>query len=229
MKIICGMATTAAREKYAAKAKLSLMNNTIKPDVWVYNNDRNSEDFTDNAKFYALMHVHRYEEPTYFFSCDDDLIYPENYIEHTIEQIERFNSIVTYHGRKLVGEDVDYYKGHVGFRCLGEVDDNVTIDVAGTGVTAFRLDYFNPKGIHKAKDKKMSDLVFSLEAAKQKKRITILAHSEGWIKALDIPRELTIHFQESVKLFHAQRRGQPQRQVELANEIYRLNYAAGTK
>lgn len=229
MKVIVGMATTESRKDYAAKAIKSLSNNSIVPDIWLYNNDRNSDDYTDNAKFYALTQLERYKEPVYFFSCDDDILYPSDYIEHTIEQIERFNTIVTYHGRKLVGLGKDYYKEHVGFRCLGTVDDNVPIDVAGTGVTAFRLDYFNPVGIHEAKDQRMCDLVFSLKAAQESKKITILAHSEGWLKDLGVPRQESIYFTEGARIFQAKRRGQSIRQTELADEIYKLKYARGTE
>ncbi len=68
-------------------------------------------------------------------------------------------------------------------------------------------------GIHRSADLKMSDLVFSLEAAKQGKRIMHLAHNKGFIKYQDIPVHQTIHGQLVNKC---------DRQGELADEIYRL-------
>ena len=58
----------------------------------------------------------------------------------------------------------------------------------------------------------MSDLVFSLEAAKQGKQITLLKHTKGWLKDLRVPNRLSINFIE--------RRNT--RQNELANKIYNV-------
>jgi hypothetical protein len=130
-----------------------------------------------------------------------------------VEAIERTATIVTHHGRELLGLDRNYYRGHKGFRCLDDNDKEQIIDVAGTGVTAFRTDYFNPTEIYKATDKRMSDLVFSLAAAQQGKQITILKHTKNWLKDLRVPQGLSINFME--------RRNT--RQNELANEIYNVN------
>jgi hypothetical protein len=130
-----------------------------------------------------------------------------------IEAIERTGTIVTHHGRELLGLNRNYYREHKAFSCLDENNTEQVIDVAGTGVTALRTDYFNPTEIYKATDKRMSDLVFSLEAAKQNKQITILKHAKNWLKDLRVPQGLSINFLE--------RRNT--RQSELANEIYNVN------
>ena len=190
MRVVVGMATTAKREEFACKAIKSLEANTVKPEIWLYNNGKNSQDLTDNGKFYALRMI---KEPCYYFSCDDDIIYPEDYIESMIADIERHNCIITHHGRILTGKDKDYYQGHYKFTCLRSNPNRCRIDVAGTGVTAFRTDYFNPIDICYSEHKKMADCVFSLEAAKQNKKIMLTPHSNGWFKDLKVPKELTIY------------------------------------
>jgi hypothetical protein len=60
----------------------------------------------------------------------------------------------------------------------------------------------------------MADLVFSLEATKQGKKIMIVPHVKGWLKDLKVPEELTIYYMEKDK---------SQRQMELANSIFKLN------
>jgi len=211
MKVIIGMATMQGREKYLEQTVRSLENQTVKPyDMIIYDNAIEQTDLTDNGKFFGLI---IYKEPVYYFTVDDDLIYHPTYIERTIEAIEKYNCIVTYHGRILKGEGLHYYRGHKNFRCLDTELRDIQLDVCGTGVTAFRTDYFNPAGIHRSADLKMSDLVFSLEAAKQGKRIMHLAHNKGFIKYQDIPVHQTIHGQLVNKC---------DRQGELADEIYRL-------
>jgi hypothetical protein len=79
---------------------------------------------------------------------------------------------------------------------LDDNDKEQVIDVAGTGVTAFRTDYFNPVDLWKSKDKRMSDLIFSLEAARSQKEITILQHKRGWLKDLRVPPALQIAVME---------------------------------
>jgi hypothetical protein len=208
MKIIVGMATTNERARFAETAVESLVHQA--DEIIVYNNSNEAHDYTDNAKFHALT---LFNEPVYYFSCDDDILYPSDYVSTMVEAIERTGTIVTHHGRELLGLDRNYYRGHKGFRCLDDNNTEQIIDVAGTGVTAFRTDYFNPTEIYKATDKRMSDLVFSLEAAQQGKQITILKHTKNWLKDLRVPESLSIYFME--------RRNT--RQNELANEIYNVN------
>lgn len=207
MKIVVGMATTNERALFCERAVESLVHQS--DEIIVYNNSNEDNDYTDNAKFHALT---LFNKPVYYFSCDDDILYPSDYVSTMIEAIERTQTIVTHHGRELLGLDKDYYRGHKGFRCLDENNTEQIIDVAGTGVTVFRTDYFNPIEIYKANDKRMSDLVFSLEAAKQGKQITLLKHTKGWLKDLRVPQGLSIHYME--------RRNT--RQNELANEIYNV-------
>lgn len=177
--------------------------------LYVYDNSKHLLNLTDNGKFYGLTKL---KEPCYYFSCDDDLIYPVNYIPDMIEKIKEHKCIVSHHGRTLTREGVPYYKGHKSFRCLGDVLYDEVIDVPGTGVTAFDTSYFNPVDLWKSPDLKMSDLVFALEAAKQNKKIVVLKHKMGYIKHGDINLKDTIWSQEQGN----------KRQTEIADEILRL-------
>lgn len=207
MKVIVGMATFKGREK-ACDGALDSLSKQV-DTIYLYDNEKN-EDLTDNGKFYGLELM---DEPCIYLSCDDDLIYPPNYAEVMVEAIEKHKCIVSHHGRILTGLDVDYYSGHKSFRCLDEVRAWQLLDVCGTGVTGFSTEYFNPK-LWNAEDKKMSDLVFSLEAKKQDKRITLLPHSKGWIKHLPIDHSKSIAVTERNN----------KRQIEIANEIYTLRH-----
>ena len=207
MKIVVGMSTFAGREKAVERAMQSLVNQV--DEIILYDNEVNPNLY-DNGKVYGLK---LQRKPCYYFTCDDDLIYPPNYVSGMITAIEKHKTIVTHHGRILKALDVSYYRGHKSFRCLDYNNFECLIDVPGTGVTAFRTDYFNPKDLYKAKDVKMSDIIFGLEAKKQGKKITVLKHSSNWIKQIPIDNSKSIHTMEYMK---------EQRQIELANEIIRL-------
>ena len=206
MRIVVGIATTGLRKESLKKTIESLEHQV--DDIWVYDNSIEDEDLTDNGKFFFL---HGYSEPIYYFSCDDDIIYPPDYVSKTIEAIEEHKCIVSYHGRILRGLDRSYYRGHSSFACLHNYPQTVQIDVAGTGVTAFRTDYFNPTEIYKSEYKRMSDLVFSLEAAKQGKKIMHIGHQAKWINYTPQPTGTTIYETENKN---------ESQQIELANKIW---------
>ncbi len=179
---------------------------------YVYIIDPVKGDLTDNGKFYSLENI---TEPEIYLTCDDDLIYPPDYVKRVVEAIERYKCIVSFHGRQLLGTGMNYYTDHRAFLALLGVISDVKGDVVGTGVCGFDTRYFHPKGLAFSPDQKMSDLIFSLEAAKQGKQLGIISHAPNWIKHID--NKETIHSTESIK-------GTP-RQNQIANEIFELRYA----
>lgn len=160
-------------------------------------------NLTDNGKFLLLS-----KKREYYFSCDDDIIYPPNYVAHTVSLINKYKCIVTYHGRLLQGLDLDYYRGHKFWHCNRETPQHVLIDVAGTGVTAFDTAYFNEYPID-TEYQKMSDVVFSHAAMNHK--IMCAKKSDGWI----VPQVVN----ESI--YATEGRGKQINQIKLSNEIYK--------
>ena len=145
-------------------------------------------NLTDNGKF---MFIEIADKDELYCTLDDDILYPKNY-RRTLEEAHKCypEAILTFHGRKLKGKFKTYYKaGHTAYRCLGTVHKDSKIDIAGTGVTAF-VPFEGCSQIALFKEQKMSDIVFSLQAAYQKKEIICLRHKQGWIKA--IPSNVSI-------------------------------------
>lgn len=210
MKIVVGMATFRGRERCVQEAIDSLVNQV--DEIVLYDNESNP-DLTDNGKFYGLNIL---EEDCYYLSCDDDLIYPADYANRMVEAIERKGGIVSHHGRILLGQNRSYYTGHKTFHCLKYNNSEARIDVAGTGVSGWKTSEFNPKHLAFAKDKRMSDIIFSLEAARQRVPIHVLRHRGGYIKHSDkLDMAKTIAAEDSLK---------QDRHIQLADEIWRLNY-----
>lgn len=208
MKTIVGIATTGRRKNQLQKTYDSLVNQV--DEIRIYDNSI-KEDYTDNAK---MFHLQDYNDPIYFFSCDDDIIYPSDYVAKTKAKIEQYKCIVSYHGRILRGLNKNYYRGHTALACKGHFPKDVELDIVGTGVTAFRTDYFNPVELYKAEDRCMFDLVFSLEATKQNKKLMHLGHKGGWIVPQHLPQGEAIYDNHVNNCT---------RQGEIANEIWNLN------
>jgi hypothetical protein len=171
------------------------------------------ENLTDNGKFAGLSMMFNHE---YYFTLDDDILYPEDYVEVTLKAIKTYGCIITHHGRILQGLNLNYYKSHNTFRCFDNVDAPCVLDVCGTGVTAWDTRYFRPKGIAEDERQKMTDLLFSLAAAQSNKKIGIVPHKLGWIKPI-------LHTGETI--FDTELAKGNTTQNELANEIYLLKYA----
>lgn len=178
MKVIFNIATQPGREQCLRKTLNSLKNQPI-DEINIYDNGNAKVDLTDNGKFHFLQF---YDEPIYYLTGDDDIIYPYDYISMLIHTINKHNCIISYHGRVLNPSEDRYYKGkHKGIGMVKETYKDIELDVCSTGVMGFRTDYFNPTEIYKSEFKKMSDLVFALEAAKHGKKIISPQKPRKWI------------------------------------------------
>lgn len=180
------------------------------PD-WVYVvTEQQDGNLTDLGKFRFLTGFNTKDE--YYFTLDDDLIYPRNYAFEMVQAIQEHGCIVTHHGRKLLGKGRKYYSGHVLTRCLGKSLMDKVVDVGGTGVMAFDTRYFRPL-IWNDSRMKMADLVFAQAAAMESKTIKVLAHPENYFGYLNPTN--TIHESEQ----HNQ-----DRLIKVADHIYELNF-----
>lgn len=212
LPVVVGVATYNGKGR---KETLKLMLKSLEDqvdEVILYNNEVEKENLTDNGKFKGLISLN---EPVYYLTCDDDLLYFPTYVKDMIEAIEKYNCICTHHGRQLLGLDKNYYRGHKSFRCLSDTEEGFILDVPGTGVTGWSTEYFNPKEIWAAEEKRMSDLVFGLAAAEEKRKIILLGHKTGYIQQLNINLKDTIWAAESTT--------SQTNQIKLSNKIYLLN------
>lgn len=219
------MATMPGRESQLLRTLCSLegqadqirvyLNKMSKPPfkfngvTWIEN--WNNTDLTDNGKFWALDYI---KEPEFFLTVDDDIIYGPDYVEKMVDAVKTFRSIITIHGRVLKGKGLNYYRGHKFVHCARETKKDHVLDVCGTGVTAFDTRYFHPLRLARSKYQRMSDIIFSLEAAKQKRRIVAIRKPEGWV---DPQVVMTSIYSTEVKT-------KQETQIELCDKIYELNH-----
>jgi hypothetical protein len=207
MRIVIGIATYK-REDFLEKTLHSLKGQAH--DICVYDNNKEKKDYKANAKFIFL---NDYSESIYYFTCDDDIIYPKDYVKKSIAYINKYKSIIAYHGDVLLNKIPRLYPECQRFHFTSEVKNIIRLDVAGTGLTSFNTDYFNPKDIYNYKHKNMVDQIFSLKAAEQNKKIILPPHRKNTFTAQKIPPDQTIWGQHKNKRKH---------QIKLANEIFKI-------
>jgi len=188
MEVVIAIATMEGREEFLANTIRSLAPQC--DQLRIYKNHHRDIDYTDNAKFFFLQ---EYDRSVYYLTCDDDIIYPADYVQKMIQGIETHGGIVTLHGRILRYKGLSYYRGrHKTFHCAKWVNRTQRIHVGGSGVMGWRTDQFNPVDLYKHEHQKMSDLIVSLEAAKKGVPITVLEHPKNYVTVQPVPNEKTI-------------------------------------
>lgn len=216
--IVVGIATTKDRTELLETTLASLENQTVQPDrIFVYENEGDGLGLTDNAKFYFTD-----KAKEYYLTCDDGMIYPPDYIAKMVCEIEKNGGKpTTYHGRKLKGFGLNYYQGHESFGCMRGQQNNEFVNVCGTGVLGFNINYIKSIGfdfdsILNDERKLMSDLLFSLEWAKRSKGepMKCVKHSGGWIKEM--------HYENSIFVNNARDQFKTPVQNLLADEILKI-------
>lgn len=208
MPIIGGMATFRGREESVVEALGSIINQV--DELHLYANDdinirfehpkliihrHPKGDIGDVGKFYMPQN-----KMAYYFTFDDDLIYPKDYVKKSLEGMELYNKPISWHGRNLNSQSKTYYKGeHQKFRCLLEVKNNVEVDFCGTGVFAWRKDMvtFN---LSDFKEKNMADVFVGIKLNNIGLRCVCLAHEKWWIKqTTKVIRSIAIGRQNKTK------------------------------
>jgi hypothetical protein len=134
----------------------------------------------------------------YFFAIDDDLIAPNSYIEYLKRGIDKYNGLVSLHGRNYPPNPT--FKKWVGnYRCLNTVPHNVNVNFIGSGCCGFHTDRLKLK-LSDFPTKNMADCYLSRAAYLQGIPMVVLAHKQGYLQYMSPPttiwdqtRDYTLH------------------------------------
>jgi hypothetical protein len=163
------------------------------PKIQVISSLDTGVDMGDAGKFYMLDKI----GDCYFLTIDDDIIYPKDYTQNIITSLKKYNNnvIVSHHGRKLKKNATSYYNDiEVGFRCLDDVEKEITIDFGGTGVMGLHTNTVKTLNFDYFKYPNMADIWVGKFAKENKIPIIILPHKKNWIRtSLQLNDKNTIH------------------------------------
>lgn len=151
------------------------------------------KDRGDLDKFHTIQNVRGWH-----FIVDDDLVFPETYIEDTIKFIQDHDieAVYSYHGVIPYALPIaSYYQDRYVFPCLDSVEKMIEVKIVSTGVLAyyssepinFKYENFTPN---------MSDIFFNIYLSEIGKKKYVIPHKAGYIKHTDkINMEDTIYYQ----------------------------------
>ena len=202
--ITANMATMPERIDIALKAIDSIYDQVDLIRIYLNKFDKYPKDLIDNkitliidedlkstGKFYWAL-----EKNQYYFSIDDDLIYPKDYVSEHIELIQKYNNqvAVTLHGKILNRTPLNnFFKDGIkkNYRCLKKVKRNTYVHILGGGVSAFDTNYIK---IDRTKFKYlyMDDIEVSIQLQQQKIPIIVRKHDSNYLSYLK-PNNSTLY------------------------------------
>jgi hypothetical protein len=214
MEITVNIATQRGREESLRTTINSLREqcqtirvwcNGFEPYAWLSDmgvHAVNGEDLGSAAKF-------KFVQPNeYYCTCDDDIKYPVGYVTRLVTAQQVYGGYVSFHGRKLQGRGLNYYRGHKFYHCVAECQ-TTSIDVPGTGVGCFNTNDFKPDNIEREEWRNMDDVAMGYLLALSNVDVKVIEHKAGWI--VGIPNADGIWQREHRN---------PTRQNALADKIY---------
>ena len=139
------------------------------PVVW-----HRGEDRTDMGKFGFLR------EGGYYFSCDDDLIYPPDYVGRTIAQM---GAVLSYHGRVFRRFPIRNIYAGEAHRYDRANAAQFALTIAGTGVTCIDTSKFMPS-FTGHEEPMMADVHLALACNRAGVVPMMGVKPKGWIKGV---------------------------------------------
>lgn len=131
----------------------------------------------DAAKFYKIDDYKNH----YYFACDDDLIYPDNFCETLISKSKKYNSIVGVHGAKISRPVNSYYRDRKVYHTFDYLPQDVEVDVVGTGCCLIDTSILDLK-LSDFKVPNMADIWLADTIKKQKLKSYVIQRGPNWIK-----------------------------------------------
>ena len=121
----------------------------------------------------------------YVVTCDDDILYPPDYIQTLLAGIGRHGqrTAVSFHGGVTRGWNGSRKAAtHKSIRCLGSLpEDDPDVNVLGTGTLAYHADHV-PVWRDLFRHPNMADVHFAAHARNMGFAMVALAHEEGWLQ-----------------------------------------------
>jgi hypothetical protein len=150
------------------------------PKITVFRS-QDFEDLSANGKIFYLDKL----KSCYFFSLDDDILYPKNYVTTMLESLKKYKNkvAVTVHGSILPEKVNWYFERYDLFPFQHKLETDKFVNLIGSGTFAFHTDTLKTTFENFYPDV-MVDLNFSILARRQKVPLVCIARSKRWLKAL---------------------------------------------
>lgn len=143
----------------------------------------------DNSLWDAIKFakVHETDAYDYYFSCDDDLFYPKNYIQSRIDHIEKYDrkAIVWTHWVIVPWNKIQTYYGNcIRYTYKSFLPTDNFVNVLGTGTVAFHKDTIK-LSLKDFPKPNMADIRLGIKAQKWSVPMLCLKHNGDEIQTMN--------------------------------------------
>lgn len=146
--------------------------------------------FQQNNQFGASAKFFKAPTKGYHFTCDDDIIYPKDYVRKMIEKIEKYyrEACVSCYGLVLNKLPLKSYRHNIKnkkvYHFAREVKKDVKVHQLGTGCFAYHTDTirFTMKDFAPPLRKNLVDMCVMLKAQRRRVKTIVVQHEEGWLQ-----------------------------------------------
>lgn len=141
----------------------------------------------DNCKFVPLLDR---REACYFFTADDDIEYPPDYVNALVKKIEHYGrlAVVGVHGVQIPEQPTGYFSG---FRrvhwFIRELEQDKLVNILGTGTVAFHSDCVVELDYRRFAYSGMVDLYLAAFCKTHGVPMVAVARPENWLLQLEEP------------------------------------------
>lgn len=130
----------------------------------------------------------------YYFSCDDDITYPPDYVDTMIKKINEYgrNCYITCHGRVVPDNKIKhFYNDTKQYHFMLRQQVDIPVHIPGTGVGAFHTDTLMVK-FEDFKEPNMADIWVGLLCQEQNVGCISIKRTQGWLRGQTIPQDTPI-------------------------------------
>lgn len=141
-------------------------------------------DRTDDARKFAPLWILDEEEPFYFFTLDDDLLYPPNYVEVMTKFIDNYHQeiVVCVHGSWVDEFPIDsYYKDKQAVHFSVGTPKPIQLLFPGTGTVAFHTSAIRPTEGHLPRTN-IADVQFAIHAQRTNTPVLAVPRPTLWVQ-----------------------------------------------
>ncbi|AFI46027.1 glycosyltransferase family 2 protein [Pasteurella multocida subsp. multocida] len=138
----------------------------------------------DNGKFILLEELIEKNQDGYYITCDDDIIYPSDYINTMIKKLNEYDdkAVIGLHGILFPSRMTKYFSAdRLVYSFYKPLEKDKAVNVLGTGTVSFRVSLFNQFSLSDFTHSGMADIYFSLLCKKNNILQICISRPANWL------------------------------------------------
>jgi len=164
----------------------------------------------------------------YYFTCDDDLLYPVDYISKTIACLQKYGDdvVVGWHGSFIIEGFESYYdkKSRRVFAFGSQRAADTAVHILGTGCLGFNTNKFSIN-IDDFKTPNMADVYFAIKGQRHRIPFIVLKHESGEIKEAESSQNVSIYKHSAIGAVGSRKNTKDQQNAVVKSHRWQLHYA----